>query len=79
MQLGYERVEHKPDFKTVIEIAEYLEGSTDYLLGRSVEPTVFLKEDEDFEVFTIDSTLQKWYKDLPDSKEEDLPHLPKMQ
>ncbi|GEK34856.1 helix-turn-helix domain-containing protein [Kurthia sibirica] len=74
----YERDEREPDFKTLNEMAEYLEVSTDYLLGRSDDSTVFSKEDKNFEAFANDPSLQKWYKELPESKEEDLRRLRKM-
>jgi len=36
------------------------------------------KEEEEFEVFKNDPSLERWYRELPKSKEEDLKKLRKM-
>lgn len=36
------------------------------------------KEEEDFEAFRNDPSLERWYKELPKSKEEDLQRLRKI-
>ncbi|MFG3611277.1 helix-turn-helix domain-containing protein [Rummeliibacillus stabekisii] len=76
----YESDERKPDYDTLEKIADYYDVSIDYLLGRSESPTPSLidKDDEEFQAFANDPSLQKWYKELPKSKEEDLRKLRKM-
>lgn len=58
-------------------IAIALDCSADYLLG--IENIITTNsEDKEFEAFANDPSLQKWYKELPESKEEDLRRLRKM-
>ena len=59
----------------LIALAKALECSVDYLLGIEDTPEETEKE---FEAFANDPSLQKWYKELPKSKEEDLRKLRKM-
>lgn len=75
----YERDEREPDFQTLNDIATYLDVTLDYLLGRSdgVSDTSS-NEDKEFEAFANDPSLQKWYKELPESNEEDLRRLRKI-
>lgn len=58
------------------KLAIALGCSADYLLG--IEDTTPKFEDKEFEAFANDPSLQKWYKELPESKEEDLRRLRKM-
>ncbi|SET95642.1 Helix-turn-helix domain-containing protein [Salinibacillus kushneri] len=55
------------------KIATALEVTTDYILGRSDNPE--MTEEESFEAFINDPDLERWYKELPKSKEEDLRRL----
>lgn len=73
----YERDERKPDYETLGRIADYFEVSTDYILGRNMvsNMTPEEKEEADFQAFKNDPSLQKWYKELPKSEEEDLQKL----
>ncbi|MGF9979323.1 helix-turn-helix domain-containing protein [Viridibacillus arvi] len=70
----YEQGKREPDIDTINKIASYYKVTTDYLLGRSDSPTPSSidKDEEAFQAFSNDPSLQKWYKDLPKSKEEDL-------
>ncbi len=72
----YESGSREPDIEMIDKIANLFEVTTDYLLGRSDQP--HLKEEEDFEAFQNDPTLERWYKELPKSTEEDLQRLRKM-
>lgn len=72
----YERDERKPDYDTLKNFADYFEVTTDYLLGRSTTPK--MSEQEEFEAFANDPDLKRWYKELPNSKEEDLQALKQM-
>ena len=60
----------------LINISSVLGVTTDYLLGKSENPE--LTEDEAFEAFRNDPNLERWYRDLPKSKEEDLRRLKKI-
>lgn len=78
---GYENGNRTPDTETLQKLADFFNVSTDYLLGRSDEPRPLPNketEDAEFEAFANNPTLQKWYKELPQSKEEDLEKLRKM-
>src|SRR5699024_11912434 len=70
---GYENGTRSPDPEMLISLAEFYNVTTDYLLGRSNDPK--LTEEEAFEAFKKDPTLERWYKELPKSKEEDLQRL----
>lgn len=72
----YERDERKPDYDTLKRFADYFGVSTDYLLGRSDTPN--MSEQEEFEAFANNPDLERWYKELPNSKEEDLEALKQM-
>lgn len=61
----------------IIKLANVLDTTADFLLGRSAKLDSQNKEKE-FEAFVNDPTLEKWYKELPESKEEDLRKLRKM-
>nr|WP_259547985.1 helix-turn-helix domain-containing protein [Heyndrickxia oleronia] len=74
---NYERDVRDPDTETLRKFAELYEVSSDYLLGRKEDPT-YTNKDEEFEAFINDPDLQRWYKELPSSKEEDLRKLRKM-
>lgn len=54
-------------------IATILEVTTDYLLGRSEDPS--MSEKQEFEAFRNDPSLERWYKTLPQNSEEDLRRL----
>lgn len=54
-------------------LATVLSSTTDYLLGRSDDPR--LSEEEAFAAFRNDPSLERWYKELPKNKEEDLRRL----
>lgn len=71
----------------LINLAKVLDCSTDYLLGISdrKEPvhressiSDIEQEEIEFQAFVNDPSLQKWYKELPKSEEEDLQKLRKM-
>lgn len=58
------------------DIARTLECTTDYLHGLSDNP--HSTEEEDFQSFINNPELERWYKELPKNKEEDLQRLRKM-
>src|SRR5699024_9106615 len=70
----YETGERKPDYDTLLIIANYFDVTTDYLLGHSNEPNK--TEDEELEEFI--NNVRVWYKDEPESKEEKLKMFKKM-
>ncbi|MCS1382763.1 helix-turn-helix transcriptional regulator [Lysinibacillus sphaericus] len=77
---GYESGNRSPDTDTLQRLADFFEVSTDYLLGRTdtSEPSTVEKEEVEFQAFANDPDLQRWYKSLPNSKEEDLRMLRSM-
>lgn len=63
-----------PDNEMLVRLAKLYEVTTDYLLGlNSTDLT-----DKEFKAFANDPSLQQWYKELPESTEEDLRRLRKM-
>lgn len=73
----YESGKSKPDPELIAKLANYYDVTTDFLLGRSDIPS-YNKEEKDFQDFINDPSLERWYKELPKSKEEDLRKLRKM-
>jgi transcriptional regulator with XRE-family HTH domain len=78
----YENNESEPDIATINKLAAFFNVSTDYLLGISESRNKLTdtneNEDKNFKEFINDPDLQRWYKDLPRSGEEDLKKLRKM-
>ncbi|GAA0490994.1 helix-turn-helix transcriptional regulator [Salinibacillus aidingensis] len=72
----YEQGRRNPDYEVLEKIADFFEVTTDYLLGRSDNPE--MTEEEAFDAFINDPELERWYKELPKSKEEDLRRLRKI-
>lgn len=76
---NYEQGSREPDFETLERFADFFGVSIDYLLGRTNESRTQADKDEaDFQAFANNPSLQKWYKELPQSREEDLEKLRKM-
>lgn len=73
---NYENGHSTPSNDMLILLSDKLNISTDYLLGRSTTPT--MSEQEEFEAFANNPELERWYKDLPNSDEEDLESLKQM-
>lgn len=73
---GYERSYRDPDTDILNDMANLYEVSVDWLLGKSDQPD--MTEEEAFEAFRNDPSLERWYKELPKSKEEDLQRLRKI-
>lgn len=74
---NWENGHSTPSNDMLILISKTLDCSTDYLLG-IIDTPFPSKDDKEFEAFANDPELQKWYKELPESKEEDLRRLRKM-
>ncbi len=77
----YETSSTQPDFDTLKLLAEFFNVTTDYLLGNTNNPAPISQQEKDeaeFQTFANNPTLEKWYKELPKSKEEDLEKLRKM-
>lgn len=60
----------------LVSISEVLNVTTDYLVGKSDTP--HLSEDEEFQAFANDPELERWYRKLPESDEEDVRKLREM-
>lgn len=74
----YEKDRRSPDYETIEKLANFFGVTTDYLLGRSKTPEYNESEDKEFQAFVNDPSLERWYRELPKSKEEDLQKLRKM-
>ncbi|MCM3111644.1 helix-turn-helix domain-containing protein [Lederbergia lenta] len=75
---AYENGTKQPPLDTVNSIATLLDTNTDYLLGRTNNPSPVDKDEEEFQAFINDPDLKRWHRELPKSKEEDLRKLRKM-
>lgn len=78
---NYENGYSTPSNEMLVLLAKTLNTTTDYLLGNTDDPTPISEIDKDeaeFQAFANDPSLQKWYKELPKSREEDLQKLRKM-
>lgn len=73
---NYEQGSRQPDYGTLEIIADFFNVSIDYLVGRSNTPN--MSEQEEFKAFAENPDLERWYKDLPNSDEEDLEALKQM-
>ena len=83
----YENGKSKPDPELIAKIATYYDCTTDYLLGKTDKSAPNntltgqennLTVDKEFEAFANNPDLERWYKDLPNSEEEDLEALKQM-
>lgn len=72
----YEQGHREPDYKTLQKIANYYDVSTDFLLGQSENPK--MTAEDEFQAFANDPELGRWYRELPESDEEDLQKLRQM-
>lgn len=78
---GYAKYENgigEPDIETIDKLATYFDVTVDYLIGRSDFKDYTASDQEDFLRFKDDPELQRWFYELPKSKEEDLRKLKKM-
>lgn len=76
---GYERDYREPDADMITTLANLYDVSTDYLLGKTNNPTYRKdKDEEEFQEFIKDPELKRWYKELPKSNEEELRKLRKL-
>lgn len=78
---NYENGHSTPSNEMLVLLAKTLNVTTDYLLGNTNNPIPLSQQEKDeaeFQAFANNPTLQKWYKELPKSKEEDLEKLRKM-
>lgn len=72
---AYEKDSRKPDYDTLTKLADYYEVTVDYLLGRTDFPEYNEQQQSEFERFKDDPELQRFFYELPKSKEEDLKAL----
>lgn len=72
----YENDIREPDLETLERFADFFDVSIDYLLGRTEKQKLApQEEDADFQAFAYNPELQKFYKELPYSKEEAVKRL----
>lgn len=70
---GYENGTRSPDPEMIVSLAKLYNVSTDYLLGHSDDPSKQIDDeflDPEFIEFLQD--VRVWYKDAPETKEEEL-------
>ena len=72
---AYEQGNRTPDNEAVEKLADYYDVTIDYLYGRTDNPNRIDQDEAEFQAFANNPSLQKWYKELPKSKEEDLERL----
>lgn len=66
----YESGKSKPDPDLIAKIAIYYNVSTDYLLGTSDDPR--MTAEQEFQAFRDSPDLQVFYRELPESEEEEV-------
>ncbi|MBD8006520.1 helix-turn-helix domain-containing protein [Bacillus norwichensis] len=74
----YESGDRKPDPETISLLADFLNVTTDYLLGRSGNPNGDNRNEEDYQKIIIDPELKRWHRELPKTPEKDLRKLRKL-
>ncbi|MEQ6357740.1 helix-turn-helix transcriptional regulator [Lysinibacillus sp. M3] len=74
----YEQGRNEISIGSIQKLAEKYDVSVAYILCETNEKQPFDKDESAFQAFTNDPSLQKWYKELPKSREEDLQKLRKM-
>ncbi|PJO42914.1 helix-turn-helix domain-containing protein [Lysinibacillus xylanilyticus] len=78
----YEQGRNEISISSLQKLAEKYVVSVAYILSESdikhPFPTQAEKNEVEFQAFANDPSLQKWYKELPKSREEDLQKLRKM-
>lgn len=67
---GYESGNRTPDMETLQLIADALDVSTDYLLGRTDDPSPTKNKDDEFEEFINDPETNIFFKDYLSAPEE---------
>lgn len=70
---GYENGTRTPDPQSIKALAKIYDVSTDYLLGQSDKP--HMTAEDEFQAFANDPEMERWYRKLPESDEEDLRKL----
>lgn len=71
---NWEREYTEPGSEDIKLLSEALNKSADYILGDK-ESNHIDKDEKEFQAFANDPELGRWYKELPESKEEDLRKL----
>jgi len=77
----YEQGRNEISISSIQKLAEKYGVSVAYILCETdvKHPQIQAEQDEaEFQAFANDPSLQKWYKELPKSREEDLQKLRKM-
>src|SRR5690606_15787745 len=60
----------------LVSLSKALGATVDYIVGNSGDPEK--TEEDEFQEFINDPSLERWYRELPKSSEEDLRKLRKM-
>lgn len=69
---NYENGHSSPSNEMIVLLADALDCTADYLLGRTdtPEPSTLEKDEAEFQAFANDPELNVFYKELPESDEE---------
>lgn len=71
---NWEREYTEPGSDDVKALSQVLDCSADYIL-EGIEKSTAEIEEEEFQAFANDPELGRWYRELPESDEEDLRRL----
>ncbi|WP_338749864.1 helix-turn-helix transcriptional regulator [Bacillus sp. FJAT-52991] len=71
----YESAQSEPDNETLQKIADYFDVTTDYLLGRSDNPTTQTDDEKEMLEFFANPELNLFFKEMKESPEEQLEEL----
>lgn len=66
----YEQGQREPDYETLQKIADFYEVSVDYLLGREDKKNPSWGDQEEFEAWVNDPSVDKFYREFKESPEE---------
>lgn len=73
---NYEQGSRQPDYETLQQIANFFDVSTDYLLGRTDDPTP--KKEKNSEEILTDPNLGLWFKEIKNAPEDKQKELQKI-
>lgn len=67
---AYEQGNRNPDYDLLDKLASYFNVSTDYLLGREDKKNPSWGDQEEFEAWVNDPSVDKFYREFKESPEE---------
>lgn len=73
----YENGHREPNYTVILKMADYFNVSTDFLLGR-MDKQATSTNAFTIKAFENNPALQKWYEELPKSREQDVELIKKI-